>query len=85
MRSASMEAAIRQQFEGLASMLDERQRRLWAATEAKAWGYGGVSLVPEARAFRAGRFMSACVNCKPIRLRLWKPVECGDLVQVAER
>ncbi len=45
MRRASMEAAIRQQFEGLASTLDERQRRLWAATEAKAWGYGGASLV----------------------------------------
>jgi transposase len=40
-----MEAAIRQRFEDLASSLDERQRRLWAASEAKAWGYGGVSLV----------------------------------------
>jgi len=40
-----MEAAIRQRFEGLASSLDERQRRLWAAAEAKTWGYGGVSLV----------------------------------------
>jgi transposase len=40
-----MEAAIRQRFEGLASTLDERRRRLWAAAEAKAWGYGGVSLV----------------------------------------
>jgi len=40
-----MEAAIRQRFEGLASTLDERQRRLWAAAEATSWGYGGVSLV----------------------------------------
>jgi Rhodopirellula transposase DDE domain len=40
-----MEAAIRQRFEGLASTLDERQRRLWAAAEATAWGYGGISLV----------------------------------------
>ena len=40
-----MEALIRQQFKSLDSALDERQRRLWAATEAKAWGYGGVSLV----------------------------------------
>jgi len=40
-----MEAAIRQRFEGLASALDERQRRRWAAAEAKAWGYGGVTLV----------------------------------------
>src|SRR5580693_9392981 len=45
MRRASTEAAIGQRFEGLASTLDERQRRLWAAIEAKAWGYGGVSLV----------------------------------------
>ena len=45
MRRAGMEAAIRQRFEGLASTLDERQRRLWAAAEARAWGYGGVSLV----------------------------------------
>src|SRR5215813_7722637 len=45
MRRAGMEAAIRQRFEGLALTLDERRRRLWAAAEAKAWGYGGVSLV----------------------------------------
>lgn len=45
MRRASTEAAIRQRFEGLASTLDERQRRLWAAAEATTWGYGGVSLV----------------------------------------
>lgn len=45
MRYASMEAAIRQRFKGLALTLDERQRRIWAATEAEAAGYGGVSLV----------------------------------------
>ena len=45
MRRASMEAAIRQRFEGLASTLDECQRRRWAAAEATTWGYGGVSLV----------------------------------------
>lgn len=45
MRRASMEAAIRQRFEGLASTLDERRKRLWAAAEAKALGYGGVTLV----------------------------------------
>ena len=45
MRRANLEAAIRQRFEDLAPTLDERQRRLWAAAEAKAWGYGGVSLV----------------------------------------
>jgi hypothetical protein len=29
-------------------MLNERQRRLWAAAEAKAMGYGGVSRVARA-------------------------------------
>jgi hypothetical protein len=43
-----MEAAIRQRFLDLAPNLDERTRRLWAATEAKAHGYGGVSLVARA-------------------------------------
>jgi hypothetical protein len=36
---------IRQRFAAVASTLNERQRRLWAAGEAKAAGYGGISLV----------------------------------------
>jgi hypothetical protein len=40
-----MEAAVRLRFAQVASVLDERRRRLWAAAEAKAVGYGGVSLV----------------------------------------
>jgi hypothetical protein len=48
MQSDSMESAIRQRFAAVASVLDERQRRLWVAAEAKALGYGGVSLVARA-------------------------------------
>lgn len=59
MRRPSMEAAISQRFEDLASSLDERQRRLWAAAEAASWGYGGISLVSRStgisrRAIHAG-------------------------------
>lgn len=36
---------IRRKFRALAPMLDERSRRLFAAAEAQALGYGGVSLV----------------------------------------
>lgn len=36
---------LRAKFESLAPALDERARRLWAATEAKAIGYGGIALV----------------------------------------
>lgn len=39
---------IRKKFSVMAAHLDERARRLWAATEAEALGYGGVSLVARA-------------------------------------
>ena len=43
-----MEAAIQQKFNALASCLNEHTRRVWAATEARALGYGGISLVARA-------------------------------------
>jgi hypothetical protein len=43
-----MESAIRRRFSAVAPALDERQRRLWAAAEAKALSYGGVSAVARA-------------------------------------
>jgi hypothetical protein len=42
------EDAVRQRFELLAGSLDERSRRLFAATEAIAHGYGGIALVSRA-------------------------------------
>jgi len=42
------EADMRQRYEQLAPALNERQRRLWAAAEANALGYGGVTLVARA-------------------------------------
>jgi len=42
------EAAIRVKFRALASRLDEHTRRVWAATEASAIGYGGISMVARA-------------------------------------
>ena len=47
-RDSSTEASISQRFFDLADTLDERQRRLWAAAEARALGYGGISLVSKA-------------------------------------
>lgn len=48
MRTLEADAArqiVAQKFQTLAPFLDERQRRLWAATEARALGYGGVAVV----------------------------------------
>ena len=53
MKRKRMEAAIRQRFAEVAIVLDERGRRLWAAAEAKALGYGGISVV--ARGTRLSR------------------------------
>jgi Rhodopirellula transposase DDE domain len=39
---------IQHRFQTLQTLLNERQIRLWAATEANAQGFGGISLVSEA-------------------------------------
>lgn len=39
---------VKTKFDSLACALDERGRRLWAATEAKAIGHGGIALVSRA-------------------------------------
>jgi hypothetical protein len=48
MRQEDMESIIREKFQALGAVLDERSRRLWAATEAKALGYRGQTLVAKA-------------------------------------
>jgi len=42
------EQALRRKYEALASVLDERTRRLWAATEALALERGGIAAVSRA-------------------------------------
>jgi len=39
---------IREKYQALLPNMDERMRRLWAATEAKALGWGGIACVAEA-------------------------------------
>jgi hypothetical protein len=45
MRPLPTEEGVRSRFDALRGQLSERQRRAWAAAEARAPGYGGVSLV----------------------------------------
>ena len=47
-RDIALEAAIVEKYVAIAPVLDERARRLWAATEARAIGYGGDALVSAA-------------------------------------
>jgi Rhodopirellula transposase DDE domain len=48
MQLAAAIEQIESKFRSLASVLDERARRHWAATEARAYGWGGVSAVSDA-------------------------------------
>ncbi len=42
------ELKIAEKYESLRGVMDEQMRRLWAASEARALGYGGVSVVARA-------------------------------------
>ena len=48
MMSSPQEQVIKAQYEALKPALDERGRRLWAATEALSLGHGGVATVARA-------------------------------------
>jgi hypothetical protein len=48
MHDAAVIEGIRQKFQALTVLMDERMRRHWAATEAKALAWGGISIVAKA-------------------------------------
>ena len=48
MHNLEMEAIIQTKFAALQGVMDERSRRLWAATEAQVIGRGGPTVVARA-------------------------------------
>ena len=60
------ESKIAERFAGLGAELNERQRRLWAATEARSFGRGGIAAVvratvtPVALIGSSGSAIAAC-------------------------
>jgi hypothetical protein len=48
LRNEQLEATVVGKYSAIATVLDERARRLWAAAESRAIGYGGDSLVSAA-------------------------------------
>ena len=59
-RNHELEATIVEKYAAVEAFLDERGRRIWAATESRAIGYGGDALVSDATGLsrptiRAGR------------------------------
>jgi DDE family transposase len=53
MISSTQEQAIKVKYEALKPELDERARRVWAATEARSLGHGGVATVARATGMAA--------------------------------
>src|SRR5260370_29358946 len=48
MERKELVAGIRKKCQAMRSVLDERQRRLWAASEAQSLPHGGVSVIAQA-------------------------------------
>ena len=46
-RKEAMEG-VRRKYDDISFCLNERSRRMWAATEAKSFGWGGITVVSEA-------------------------------------
>lgn len=71
---AAAEALVKQRFVLLASSLDERRRRLVAAAEARAWGWGGIRHVARATGVSRGVIQAGIAELQaPLEGRL--PVE----------
>jgi hypothetical protein len=48
MEKKATEETIRKKFDWLSGAMNERMRRLWAASEALSLGHGGITLVAQA-------------------------------------
>lgn len=60
---------VREKYKTLSSVLDERARRYWAATEATAIGWGGVSAVAQATGLSRNTIMAGIKDVQqPARL-----------------
>lgn len=73
-RDIDLEAIIVSKYTSIEPLLDERTRRLWAATESMVIGYGGDALVSAAtglarQTIRAGRAQIAAGDIEGERLR----------------
>ena len=59
---------IRLKYEMLKAAMDERTKRLWAASEALASGWGGISLVAEATGLSRVRIHAGIRECEELGL-----------------
>ena len=63
---AEIKTKISQKFNIMCANLDERATRLWVATEALAYGYGGIKLVYDATGISCTRIRRGIKECVAI-------------------
>ena len=73
------EPEVRQQFHQLQDSLDERTRREWAASEAIAWGYGGIAMVHRATGIAPSTIGK---GIRELKAREKKPAKPGEARRV---
>jgi hypothetical protein len=78
MEKVALETVIREKFIALAPVMDERTRRLWAATEAKALGHGGPTLVTRATGIARSTLH---LGLRELEHDVTRPATCGPGVR----
>lgn len=74
---------LRAKFKALAPSLNERCRRLWGATEAKALGRGGITMVARATRF-SGSTIAQGIRELEVGEELGRGA-CGGLAEAGSR
>jgi len=72
-------AVVRKKYRALGDLLDERGRRVWAATEASSLPRGGVSLVAQATGLSRTTIHA---GIRELQQRKGKPLEAGRIRRV---
>src|SRR4051812_29389861 len=55
---------VRQKYQALSRIMDERMRRRWAASEALALGWGGITAVAEATGLSHSTIRAGIAECQ---------------------
>ncbi|MDR0870150.1 MAG: ISAzo13 family transposase, partial [Planctomycetaceae bacterium] len=71
---ASIITKIRNKYNSISPLFDERTKRLWAAAEAQALGRGGITAVQEATGINRQAIRNGITELKKYRNTLCRPL-----------
>ena len=80
--SPALEQSIARKYKSLRADLDERSRRLWAATEAREIGWGGMTIVHRATALNPKTILRGCCDLKELEK---SPRPSGEIRRIRQK